>query len=512
MDSGHERMSTKTYLIKTTLLMLIGLPLILQVVAFFSLGVLGVFNSLGVYDGSFHGEIMLFFGVLAGSAIAFSYGKKTDLPEKFIPRYLFFLAPVSYLSLAWIIALMSGVFTGSGQFGLFIGLFWPFVAYFGVFLWSTFVNYWLLPVSILASHVFFTLAFVFGNWRGKRLSTCDNRYATLTLSLVSALVAVSCVFSYIQYRAVFHGRDPKVEISETHRWDFKDRHKPFTEDNELIRPKRTLSLILEGGYPRLDGAIALLPVYGAAAQAIYAPENNADSKARGNAVVCNNTPSAYERLISGEADMIFVAAPSEQQKELAARSGVELTLTPIAKEAFVFLVNEQNPVKNLSVEDIRAIYRGEINNWREIGGVDEKILAFQRNQNSGSQTAMEQLVMRDTPMRKPLEVEYHGSMGGILRNIADYRNFANALGYSFRYYATAMNTVPGVALLSVNGIAPTPENIRSGVYPFVSDAYIVTARPLSENATKLRDWFLSDEGQELIADVGYVPIREKTER
>jgi phosphate transport system substrate-binding protein len=70
-----------------------------------------------------------------------------------------------------------------------------------------------------------------------------------------------------------------------------------------------------------------------------------------------------------------------------------------------------------------------------------------------------------------------------------------------------MNTVPEVGLLSVNGVAPTAENIRNGAYPFISEAYIVTARPLSENAQRLRDWFLSDEGQQLIADVGYVPIR-----
>jgi phosphate transport system substrate-binding protein len=258
----------------------------------------------------------------------------------------------------------------------------------------------------------------------------------------------------------------------------------------------------------LDGAIALLPIYGAAARAIYVKESGATHDARQDAVVCTNTPSAYERLISGKADMIFAAAPSEEQEKLAAGRGLVLTLTPIAREAFVFLIHERNPVKNLSVGDIRAIYGGKIDDWSALGGPAGKILAFQRNANSGSQTVMEQLVMRGAPMRKPLEAEYHGSMGGIIRAVADYRNYPTALGYSFRYYATAMNAVPDLALLSVDGIAPTPENIRSGVYPFLSDVYIVSARPLSENAKKLRDWFLGDEGQQLIADVGYVPIRQ----
>jgi phosphate transport system substrate-binding protein len=133
-------------------------------------------------------------------------------------------------------------------------------------------------------------------------------------------------------------------------------------------------------------------------------------------------------------------------------------------------------------------------------------MAFQRNAGSGSQTAMLR-VMHGAPMRKPLEAEYHQGMGGLVRGVAGYRNLGNAIGYSFRYYATTMNAVPGIRLLAVGGIAPTAENIRNGSYPFTEDFYIVTARPLAANAAKLRDWFLSDEGQRFIAQVGYVPLR-----
>ena len=69
---------------------------------------------------------------------------------------------------------------------------------------------------------------------------------------------------------------------------------------------------------------------------------------------------------------------------------------------------------------------------------------------------------------------------------------------------------PGIRLLAIGGVAPTVENIGNGSYPFTEDFYIVTARPLSENAKKLRDWFVSDEGQRFIAEVGYVPLRGKS--
>ena len=219
------------------------------------------------------------------------------------------------------------------------------------------------------------------------------------------------------------------------------------------------------------------------------------------------SPAAYKALIDGEADMIFALAPSEEQIKEAAQKKLTFTITPIAKEAFVFLVNEQNPVKKLSIKHIRDIYSGKINDWQKVGGTPGKILAFQRNEGSGSQTAMLRNVMRGTPMRKPLKIEFKSAMGQIIRAVGSYRNLDHAIGYSFRYYATVMNSIPGIRLLVVDNVAPTVKNIRNGTYPFTEDFCIVTARPLSENAKKLHDWFLSDEGQQFIEEVGYVPIK-----
>ncbi|MDR2113272.1 MAG: substrate-binding domain-containing protein [Candidatus Accumulibacter sp.] len=499
------RFVTQKYCAKTIGLTLFALPLAVQaglvVCATYSL------EKLAVYGIVFGVAFLIPF-------IAFLYGKKADLPDSFLARYAPFIAPIVYFLLAWILYSLAcgGDFTKINDSPrlpyLFVGLFWPFASYLGVLFVASFTgDFWICPLIVAVSQMILIAAFALGTRWGKRFATRGGRHAVPTFLLVPALMAVSGAIHYAQYLSVFHD-DPEREVKEAGSYS-EYGYWPFAEDSELVRPRKTPSLVIERDYPRLDGAIALLPVYGAAARAIYARENGADGDedARKNAVECTNTPGAYERLIAGETEMIFVAAPSAAQRELAERSGVRLTLTPIGREAFVFLVNEQNPVKNLSVDQIRAIYRGEIDDWSALGGPAGKILAFQRNPDSGSQSTMEQLVMRGAPMRKALEAEYHASMGGIIRAVADYRNYANAIGYSFRYYATAMNTVPGVGLLSVNGVAPTVENIRDGAYPFVSELYIVTARPLSENARKLRDWFLGDEGQQLIADVGYVPIK-----
>ncbi|MDR3213257.1 MAG: substrate-binding domain-containing protein, partial [Azoarcus sp.] len=450
-------MSAKKYWVSTLALTIFGLPIVALLGIFLALAFLGAFEALRAFW-----PILVFVVLLASAAIAFLYGKKADLPDKFIARYGPFIAPIVYVLLAWIIvsSINGGDFTKpDGWF--FTWLFWPFVAYLGVVFMIVFSgNYWVIPAVIVASQIALTASFAFGSWRVKRFATRENRYAAPVFLLVLALMAVSGTISYVQYHSVFHA-DPGKEVKEDS-WLGYSEHLPFIEDNSLVHPRQTPSLVLDHDYPRLDGALALLPVYAAAAQAIYVKDaNGAVPDIREEAVECSNTPAAYERLISGKTDMIFVAAPSDTQQELAARHGVHLTLTPIAKEAFVFLINEQHPVKNLSVDQIRAIYSGEIEDWNALGGHAGKILAFQRNKNSGSQTAMEQLVMRGMPMRKPLKAERYGDMGGILRDVADYRNYANAIGYSFRFYATAMNTVPDVALLSVNGVAPTPENIRN---------------------------------------------------
>ena len=83
---------------------------------------------------------------------------------------------------------------------------------------------------------------------------------------------------------------------------------------------------------------------------------------------------------------------------MAKEKGVELQVVPVVKEAFVFLVNKQNPVDVLTVKQIRDIYQGIATNWNELGGTDKEIIAYQRPENSGSQTIMEKQVMENLKM------------------------------------------------------------------------------------------------------------------
>lgn len=261
----------------------------------------------------------------------------------------------------------------------------------------------------------------------------------------------------------------------------------------------------------LDDATALYPVYAAFVEATFPQQ---DYSPFHSTVECNGTSEAYRKLIHGERNMIFAAGPSEAQLKAAEENGVELHLTPIGREAFVFFVNSKNPVKSLTVEQIQGIYTGEITNWKHLGGRFQKIRPFQRAENSGSQTSLQKL-MKGLPLMEPEEEERIAGMGGIIREVASYRNHSNAIGFSFRYYATEMVQSGDIRLLALNGVEPTKETIRDNSYPIASEFYAVTASPIGEPAPQetnetmaaFLEWILSEQGQWIIEETGYVALK-----
>ncbi|MHC8515254.1 PstS family phosphate ABC transporter substrate-binding protein [Sporosarcina sp. ITBMC105] len=250
-----------------------------------------------------------------------------------------------------------------------------------------------------------------------------------------------------------------------------EEYKPFQKKTKAVALDDPATLKIEDDLPVIDGATALYPIYSAFAQAVY-PEK--DYAVHGSEVMSNRTGQAYTNLINGTADIIFVLGPSAEQLKQAENSGKELTLTPIGKEAFVFFVNAKNPVTSLTVDEIKGIYAGEITNWQEVGGENDEIRAFQRPENSGSQTALQNF-MGTTPIMDPPTENIASLMGTVIGEVADYKNHNNAIGYTFRYYSTQMVKNNNIRLLHVNGIEPTVDTIRSGDYPITNEFYAVTA-------------------------------------
>lgn len=229
----------------------------------------------------------------------------------------------------------------------------------------------------------------------------------------------------------------------------------------------------------------------------------------------SNTHPAYVKLINGEVDLIVVTEPSSEELELAKNKGVELEVIPVVKEGFVFYVNSKNPVSSLTQAQIQGIYSGEITNWKEVGGEDKDITPYQRPVNSGSQTGMLSLVMKDKKLMTPKKENLVQTMAEIVNLVSQYNNDIDAIGYSYYYYAKTMyetidSTVAGnIKFISVDGIEPSNENIQSGTYPYTTAYYIVINKQAGAQspARILANQMLSSRGQQVAQIAGYVPVK-----
>ena len=172
---------------------------------------------------------------------------------------------------------------------------------------------------------------------------------------------------------------------------------PFEEDSKIVKlDSKTLKFTEDDTLPIIDGATAAFPVYSAFVNAVY-PES---TSLFDGVFEYNNTVGGYEMLAEKKTDIFLGAQPSKQQVQYAKDRGTTFKYTQIGSEAFVFFVHKDNPINSLTTEQIKGIYSGKITNWSEVGGADEEIVAFQRNEGSGSQSMLKRF-MGNTPIMKP---------------------------------------------------------------------------------------------------------------
>lgn len=306
-------------------------------------------------------------------------------------------------------------------------------------------------------------------------------------------VALGINYGMVKYEeSITINTSPNINVS---------KYLPFREDSKIVKyDSKTLKFT--DSLPKIDGAAALFPVYSAFVNATY-PDTTALHD--GN-FEYNNTPVGYSLLAEKSTDIFIGVYPSDEQKAYAKECNTTFKYTPIGAEGFVFFVHKDNPIENLTSEQIKKIYSGEIMNWKDVGGKNEKIEAFQRNEGSGSQSMLKRF-MGDTPiMEAPKELK-NDLMAGIIERVSNYKNKTNSIGFSFRYYVEGIIKNPDIKMVSVDGIAPSTENIKDGKYPIVTPIYAVTyEEQANENVQKLLDWILSDEGQHIIEETGYVGI------
>ena len=262
-------------------------------------------------------------------------------------------------------------------------------------------------------------------------------------------------------------------------------------------------------FPRLDGSTACIPLM---AQ-MMADTTGLDLEVAQSSISVSTTAYAWENFglypdsEYGAQMLVVYEAPDYVKKELQ-DANVQLEQKSIGRDALVFIVNESNPVKSLTRQQLKDIYAGRITNWKEVGGEDLDIVPFQRGEDSGSQTLFRKLLIQGGELMDPPSELAPAAMGELVDSIAAYNNSANAIGFSVYYYIDQMYSQPGLRLLAVDGVTPSNDTIASEKYPLCNEFYAVLHPDSAADSPERRlyDWLDTDAGQDCIKKSGYVAV------
>jgi len=277
-------------------------------------------------------------------------------------------------------------------------------------------------------------------------------------------------------------------------------------------------------------------------------------------VKTSQTHGAFINLIDGEADIILTHRTiSPDEKAHAITKGVTLIETPIALDAFVFIVNNNNKVNSLTVEQIQQIYTGDLTNWGQVGGNNADINVFSRPRNSGSEEVFVFIVNNNNKVNsltiEQIQQIYTGDltnwaqvggnnadinvftrprnsgseeifrtlvmnglepasfpeepinpMAGVFREV---RTDANGICYTFNNYKNMQARVPDseVPKIAINNIFPDNNTIRNRTYPFISEVHVAIRSDLDHNsmAYNLYMWLQSENAKPTITECGFIP-------
>jgi phosphate transport system substrate-binding protein len=204
-------------------------------------------------------------------------------------------------------------------------------------------------------------------------------------------------------------------------------------------------------------------------------------------------------LINGMCD---VADMSRFMKDSEFQAALEKGRTPVAHvvavDGLAVIVHPSNPVKGLTVEQIRSIYTGQVTNWKQLGGPDVAIVMISRDTNSGTYETFESLVMNKEKINE--KAEYVGSNGAVRQRV---QSTPAAIGYVGLGFVDR-----SVKALEVNGIMPDMNTVSSGIYPIARPLFMFTDGypKLGSHLYRFVTLYLTPKGQEIIEEIGFVPV------
>ena len=259
--------------------------------------------------------------------------------------------------------------------------------------------------------------------------------------------------------------------------------------------------LFEDDGPALLTTNTVLPLASAVYSSVYPDEyplNTFDDYGENGRFMVNRSPSLF--LEEGRADVVIDLDHRGRRYDPEIEGAV---WTPFAREALVIFVNENNSVTNLTSQQVKGIFTGEITNWSDVGGEDRAIEVYTYHSVTTPADILEYY------MGAPLsgyETERRLAFPYFVFNEyeAEYRNTRGAIGFAFK---SMLKYYGGVHAVSIDGVTPDEENISAGEYALTQDVCAVTYGAPDESESLLIDFLLSDSGREVISSAGYSPVQ-----
>jgi len=208
-------------------------------------------------------------------------------------------------------------------------------------------------------------------------------------------------------------------------------------------------------------------------------------------------------LIDGQVDIATASREiNDNETQNAKKNGINPVATTIAYDGITVVVNPANPVSNLTFDQVRNIYNGNISNWKDVGGQDKPIVAISRDSSSGTYKDFQTMAMNGDKYRP--DVLTQSATGGIVSEVAQNPNAIGYIGFAY-----LDKTTKALSLDKGNGsVAPTVETISSGAYPLSRALLFYTNGEPTGLIKEFTDFVLSEKGQSVVKEVGYIPLKK----
>ena len=209
-------------------------------------------------------------------------------------------------------------------------------------------------------------------------------------------------------------------------------------------------------------------------------------------------------LINGTTDIAASSRPikSSETDKLKARFATVGYSFPIARDGLSVYLNEKNPVKELTLAQIRDIYTGRITNWKQVGGNDAQIILYSRENSSGTYTYFKDNVLMGKDFAPRAQ-----TLQGTAAVVNAVSKDANGIGYGGAAYAKGIKFAAVKKDDQSPAVLPSLETVRTGQYPISRYLYLYTRVKPSKEMKAFLDWATGAEGQAIVSKVGYFPVK-----